>query len=306
MKNKIRTVCFFVFLLDFVVTNLVFAAQLKMDLQPDGLYLNNLNVAITKLIFKDNGYESFANEEYKIPPLMFDQLPVDFDEIASKDERNKLFIMILAPLALRVNEEISIERQKLFDLREAFDSNKSLTTEQLSELDKLAEKYDVFTRMKDGDRIEILLQELAEKIDEIPPSLLIASAAAESNWGTAAEVKQGNALYKLKDWYTDKGIKPAGEDDDSYRIRVYPDLVSAVRDYALKLNNDINFQHFRIARRQLREHNQILKGRTTVYNMVIGSPLENYAGLLNYILTFYDLVNVDESKLDTIEALGVK
>lgn len=282
------------------------APKIKMELQPDGLYLGNLNVVVMKKIFEDYGYKSYVREDRKIPPLMVERLPDGYAGVKPKDERNRLFIMILAPLALKVNEELIFERQELLALKEAFDSDSGLNKEQQDRLEALAVKYDVFTRMENRERQDILLRALTEKIDEIPPSLLIAAAAAESNWGTAAEVKEGNALYKLKDWYTDKGIKPAGEDDDSYRIRVYPDLIAAVRDYALKMNSDVNYQHFRIARRQMRTRNQVLKGRTTVYNMVIGSPLENYAGLLSYILTFYDLVNIDESRLDSVNIAGKK
>lgn len=286
--------------------DLAAAPKIKMDLQPDGLYLGNLNVVVMKKIFEDYGYDSYIRKDHKIPPLLLEKLPSDYVRIKSKDERNNLFIMILAPLALKINEELALEMHELQALKDAFGTEDGLTQEQQDKLEALAKKYDVFTKMGGKDRQDIFLRALAEKIDEIPPSLLIAVAAAESNWGTATEVEQGNALYKLKDWYTDKGIKPAGEDDDSYRIRIYPDLLAAIRDYALKINSDINFQHFRIARRQLRAHNQILKGRTTVYNMVIGSPLENYAGLLSYILTFYDLVNIDESQLDSISIAGKK
>lgn len=279
------------------------AAEIKMDLQPDGLYLGNLNVVVTKRIFEDYGYDSYVRKDRKIPPLMLERLPDGYAEIRPKDERNRLFIMILTPPALKINEELALERHGLFELKEAFGSEAGLTEKQRDELEALAVKYDVFTRMEGRERQDILLRALTEKIDEIPPSLLIAAAAAESNWGTASEVREGNALYKLKDWYTKKGIKPAGEDDDSYRIRVYPTLIEAVRDYALKLNSDVNYQHFRIARRQQRTRDQTLKGRTNVYNMVVGSPLENYAGLLSYILTFYDLVNIDESRLDSINNL---
>lgn len=282
------------------------AAEIKMDLQPDGLYLGNLNVVVTKRIFEDYGYDSYVRKDRKIPPLMLERLPDGYAEVRPKDERNRLFIMILTPPALKINEELALERHGLFELKEAFGSEAGLTEKQRDELEALAVKYDVFTRMEGRERQDILLRALTEKIDEIPPSLLIAAAAAESNWGTASEVREENALYKLKDWYTKKGIKPAGEDDDSYRIRVYPTLIEAVRDYALKLNSDVNYQHFRIARRQQRTRDQTLKGRTNVYNMVVGSPLENYAGLLSYILTFYDLVNIDESRLDSINNLAGK
>ena len=299
MKNKILKI--FAFLLMTAVFSEVRAApQLKMELQPDGLYLNNVNVQVLKKIFNDYKYEDFVRDNNKIPPIFLESMPFDFNDIKSQDERNKLFIMIMAPLTLKINEEIIFERNKLSQIKDDFDAGKELTEEQKKNLNELAEKYDVFTRMKDRDHDDIVLRNLMLKIDVVPPAIMIAAAAAESNWGTASEVVEGNALYKIKNWYTDEGIKPKDDDDDSYRIRTYPDLLAAVRDYALKINSDINFHTLRVARQQLLKRNKTPRGRMTVYNMVVGSPLENYAGLLSYILTFYDLINVDESSLNTI------
>lgn len=295
----------YVFWCFFVLVNTVSAAeQLKMDLRPDGLYINNVNAAVLQKIYEDFGYHDFVTEDKKIPAIFLESMPVDFNEIEDQNVRNRLFIAIMAPLALKINEEVMLERGHILELGNDFEKNGKLSSKQVKELEKLATKYDIFTRMKGKDRYEILLSDLEIRVDQVAPALIIAVAAAESNWGTADEVRQGNALYKLKDWFTDKGIKPKGEDDDSYRIKTYPDLLSAIRDYVLKLNSDINFQHMWVARKQLRNHNQMLKGRTTVNGMVLGSPLENYAGLLNYILTFYDLINIDMSKLKSITFEG--
>ncbi|MBP3546692.1 MAG: glucosaminidase domain-containing protein [Alphaproteobacteria bacterium] len=300
MKTKILRVLIILFLL--------FAFDTKanntflFEIQPEGIYIDNVNVEVLKKIFSDYKYTEFVRESKKIPPLMLQSMPFDFNSIKSKDERNKLFIQIMTPLVMKVNEDITLERKKLFDLK-SLNSKEGLSEQQKKEIEDLAVKYDVFTRMKSKERYDIILEELTEKIDIIPASLLIAVAVAESNWGTAREVREGHSLYKEKEWFTDKGIKPAKEDDDSYRIKVYPNLLASIEDYALKLNKDINFSYFRVSRKFLRVHNQVLKGRVTVHNMVTGSPLENYAGLLNYILTFYDLVNIDESQLDSISNL---
>ena len=303
---KIR-ILFFCFLsLIFVEKDAFSAGKFKMELQPEGLYLNNLNTGLMQKIFDDFGYMDFINEDMMIPPIMLDTMPVDFDKVSPQSERNRLFIMIMAPLILKVNEEIVMERDEIEQVKKDLDAGKKLNKKQRKKLDAWATKYDVFTRMKGNDKYDIILNKLLLKVDMVPPSLVIAVAAAESNWGTADEVKEGNSLFKLKDWYTTKGIKPKDETDDSYRIRVYPDLLSAIRDYALKLNSDINFQHLWISRQQLRRHRQVVKGRLTVYNMVIGSPLENYAGLLTYILTFYDLVNIDMSELSGLSSIVEK
>ena len=300
---KIKVLKFFALLFLLFAFDTKANGEFRFEVQPEGIYIDNVNVAVLKKIFADYDYTEFVRESKKIPPLMLQSMPFDFNDIKSKDERNKLFIQIMTPLVMKVNEDITIERKKLFDLKSANTKKEGLSEQQKKEIEDLAVKYDVFTKMKGKERYDIILEELTEKIDIIPASLLIAVAVAESNWGTAREVKEGNALFKEKEWFTDKGIKPAKEDDDSYRIKVYPNLLSAIEDYALKLNKDINFSYFRVSRKFLRIHNQVLKGRVTVHNMVTGSPLENYAGLLNYILTFYDLVNIDESQLDSISSL---
>ena len=300
---KIKTLKLFTLLFLLFAFDAKANGEFRFEVQPEGIYIDNVNVAVLKKIFADYDYTEFVRESKKIPPLMLQSMPFDFNDIKSKDERNKLFIQIMTPLVMKVNEDITIERKKLFDLKSANIKKEGLSEQQKKEIEDLAVKYDVFTKMKGKERYDIILEELTEKIDIIPASLLIAVAVAESNWGTAREVKEGNALFKEKEWFTDKGIKPAKEDDDSYRIKVYPNLLSAIEDYALKLNKDINFSYFRVSRKFLRIHNQVLKGRVTVHNMVTGSPLENYAGLLNYILTFYDLVNIDESQLDSISSL---
>lgn len=73
-----------------------------------------------------------------------------------------------------------------------------------------------------------------------------------------------------------------------------------MEDYALIFNSDVNFAHFRDLRRQRRNHDKPLRGNAMAYNMVRGSPLENYAGLISYIITFYDLVNLDEAELGSV------
>lgn len=68
--------------------------------------------------------------------------------------------------------------------------------------------------MKGRRRYDILLKRLELKVDIVPPSLLMAAAAIESDWGTNRIVREGNSLYKELAWYTDKDLKtprrPAG------------------------------------------------------------------------------------------------
>lgn len=283
------------------------AKPLEMELKAEGLYVSNPNTAVLQRMFDDYGYRDYIYmPDWKYPPLFLNAFPSDFNRIADKNLRNRLFIQILAPLTMLVNERIILERYQLMMIQKRFLQNEKFLPEDQDELERLAQKYDVFTRMKGADRYKIVLNELFDRIDAVPPSLLIGAAAAESNWGTAREVELGNALYKEKVWFTDEGIKPLDEPDDSYRIKVFPSLEAAIDAYALKFNSDVNFEHFRNLRRQRRNHKKALRGNAMVYNMVRGSPLENYAGLISYIITFYDLVNLDEAELGSVDMFWKK
>lgn len=281
--------------------------KLVMNLTDEGLVVDNINTAVLQKMFADYGYNDYVYmQDWEYPPVFLQKFPTDFNQLKDKNLRNRLFIQILTPLAMLVNEHIALERYQLLLLEERYQKNKTFSDEDKKQLETWAKKYDVFTRMKGSERYEIFLQELLLKIDGVPPSILIAAAAAESNWGTAREVGLGNSLYKWKVWYTDEGIKPLEDDDDSYRIKIYPSLLAAMEEYALKFNSDVNFQNFRTLRMHRRNHRKPLRGTTMVYNMVVGSPLENYAGLLSYIITFYDLGNLDEAELGSPKMLFKK
>ncbi len=298
-KTFLYLLVFFFLLLPF---NARPAEKLEMELKAEGLFVNHVSTAVLQKMFADYGYHDYIYmPDWKYPPLFLGSFPSDFDQIEDKSLRNRLFIQILAPLALLVNERIVEERYPLLLMRERLDRQEQLTPADKEKLEELAKKYDFFTRMKGKERYDILLAELLNRVDAVPPSFLIAAAAAESNWGTAREVRLGNALYKQKVWFGEEGIKPLDDPDDSYRIKVYPDLLSAMEEYALKFNRDVNFDHFRNLRMQRRNHSKPLRGNAMAYNMVVGSPLENYAGLISYIITFYDLVNIDEAELGSVK-----
>ena len=77
------------------------------------------------------------------------------------------------------------------------------------------------------------------------PSILITGAALETNWGTSRIVKEGNSLYKTLIWHTNEGLKPIGEkEDDSYRIKTYPNIYTSMQEFALKINSSISFENF--------------------------------------------------------------
>ncbi len=237
---------------------------------------------------------------YHYPPIFLRKFPTDFNSISDEAERNALFIKILAPLAIRINDEILDERMDILALAESSENGKMLTPKQKTLLEEKAAKYDVFTHQKDYLRYSYMLDELQRKIHVIPPSILITAAALETNWGTSRIVKEGNSLYKTLNWYSDQGLKPLGEkEDDSYRIRTYPDISSSMREFSLKLNSELKYADFREFRYQILGRRTPLLGSILAPYLVWNSPLKNYAGLFDYTLAYYELNIIDKSVLDS-------
>lgn len=237
---------------------------------------------------------------YEIPPIYLQSFPTDYKQITDEKIRHSLFIRILSPLAHKLNQEILAERQQVEEIEQDFKKNQDITPEQSQTIETLAKKYDIFTRLKGHQRNTFLLSELLFKIGQIPPSFMIAIAAMETNWGTSRIVKEGNALYKQLDWNTDQGLKPVGEtEDDSYRIKTYPNLYAAMQAYALRLNSHYNFKTMRYMREQLQYFGRPLTGTTYAYTLIFNSPLKNYAGMLEYTIAFYELNIIDKSKLNS-------
>lgn len=65
----------------------------------------------------------------EISAVVFEQPAGRFCKTEDKSFRNRLFIQILAPLALLVNERITLERYPLLLMRERLDKGEKLTAE---------------------------------------------------------------------------------------------------------------------------------------------------------------------------------
>ena len=300
----IKKIIIFVFLSLFSISNA----------QAVDLWLKNIPLKNLQELYQQVGYTGIEEKNwlmipsYKYPPIFLKNFPKEFYTLNDETERNSLFIKMLAPLCLKLNQDLLAERQTILDIEEAYDKSHSLSDKQINILEKKSEKYDIFTRLKDNNRYDYLISELINRIDIIPPSLMITLASIETDFGSSRIVKEGNSLYKMLQWHTKAGLKPIGEnEDDSYRIKTYPDLYSSLKDFALKINSSPNFAFLRIARADARRHAttpRILGFNIATYAFT-NSELRNYAGIIDYTLSYYELTIIDKSVLDN-EAISNK
>lgn len=289
----------FIFLLSLLLSFTSAAQETSIDFRYNGIYLNHISISQLEKLYKDYQYKDYLYmPEWKYPPIFLQSMPTDFTSITDKQKRNKLFLQILVPLSLRLNEEISAERQTVIETIEAFNKHHNLSQAQIKQLEDKAVKYDIFTKLKGERRYKFLLEHLKQKVDNVPPSLLIAAAAIESDWGTNRPVNKANSLYRELVWNTTDGLEPLAETEDkSYRYKKFDSLFDSMKSFALHLNSNINFEMFRTRRAQIKSKDVPVLGRDIAHTLNAASNLQNFAGILDYTITFYELTNIDEAEL---------
>ncbi|MBE6454376.1 MAG: hypothetical protein E7004_02325 [Alphaproteobacteria bacterium] len=286
-------------LLLFFFALLLFSSQAKAN----DLWLKDIPVKKLENLYQDINYQGDIKDhlmlkDKKYPRIFLKNFPLGYEKITDEQKRNALFLKILIPLAMKMNEEISEQRSEITKLQEKHLSGKKLSQAETDKIEQLATTYDIFTRIKGSDRYTYLLHELLIRVDFIPASILVTAAAIETNWGASRIVKEGNSLYKILEWHTTEGLKPIGEtEDDSYRIKIYPDLYSSVKDYAIKVNSARSFEKFRQFRLKLKRLNKTATGQVLAPYTYGSSNLENYPGLFDYTLAYYELLAIDKSSL---------
>ena len=142
-----------------IITSILFAicflttkpalAEISIEQYGGNIYVENATVEELEALYKKHKYQRFhfLKEDY-FPAIFVKTFPKDFQQIESQKYRNELFIRILTPLALKINEEIDNERSTLLRLERNYKANESLNTEEIEKLEELAKKYDYFTRRK--------------------------------------------------------------------------------------------------------------------------------------------------------------
>lgn len=276
----------------------------KYEFRGDGLYIGQTTVEELQKTYQVYGYNDYLYiKDWKYPPIFLTRMPTDFNTIANQQLRNKLFLQIVGPLALKLNEALAEERLEIRLINLQFRTEHNLTPEQEKFLEEKAKKYDIFTRMKGERRYGIILDQLLMKVDKIPPSLLMGVAAIETDWGTNRPIREANSLYKELLWYSDEpGLQPEGEETDkSYKFKIFPSLYDSMASYAHKINSGVNYEQVRYLRREIAKRDQPVFGRTLAHAMIFDSNLKNFAGLLDYTITFYELINWDEAELGDID-----
>ena len=253
------------------------------DLETDTV---RLDASTIKQLFEDTDYRLDEVRKKKlVKPVALTLLPNEIKMIENTKKRKDLFIQIVLPLILKENNNIRIDRKRLFSI-----INKSKNTDlEKKWLEKKYKQYGVPS--KDLSILKI-------RMDEIPVSLAIAQAAKETGWGTSRFAQEGNALFGQWTW-SGEGLKPKDADkDEGHKVMKFNVLQASVRAYQRNLNTHSTYENFRLARAELRDNGKPLD------SVVLSEYLNEYAEtgnqyveVLKKIIKQNNLKDFDEAKL---------
>ena len=245
-----------------------------------------LSASTIKQLFKDTNYNLKDVRKNKlVKPINLDLLPEEMKMIENTSQRKNLFIQIVLPLILDENNQIKLDRKKLFVV---LNKNNNSDAEQ-KWLNMKFKQYGV--KNKDLSTLKI-------RMDEIPVSLAIAQAAKETGWGTSRFALEGNALFGQ--WtFSGDGIKPKSSDNDkTHKVMKFQVLQASVRAYQRNLNTHSSYKKFRKLRAQSRDNDEKLD------SLILADCLDQYAATgveytktLKKIILQNSLKDFDEVKL---------
>ena len=139
-------------------------------------------------VFRGIGYhlDPIRDGRAEVPPLLLPRMPADLDDLADSDARKAMFVRVVLPLVLAVNEEIAEDRARLQALIQRKAARQPLSRPDAQWLAALGKRYQV----EDGD-----LGRLLRRVDVVPPSLALAQSAVESGWGTSRLGRRSHNIF---------------------------------------------------------------------------------------------------------------
>ena len=176
-----------------------------------------------------------------------------FNSIENTSVRKEVFFNYLLPAIYEKNAEIIALRESIL--------NNELSS---SQLDELATKY----RLKKPATIEDILT----VIDILPPSLVLAQAANESNWGRSRFAEDFNNYFGIWCFVKGCGTVPKQRNANAnHEVANFNSLKDCIDYYVLTINRNYAYQNLRLIRKAYRDELKPLSG------IALAEGLSNYA-----------------------------
>ena len=215
-------------------------------------------------------------------------------------------------LALWVGSALSQSSQEVFIhtvAKEAQNGN----AESLKTRTWLAQRY-VYFRLSPQDQAMVLeladeywvdvddksfkqiIGELLIKIDEVPPSLVVAQAINESGWGRSRFAREANNLFGMWCYTPGCGLVPERRRaNDKHEVKRYASIQASVDEYLRNINRNKAYVELRALRAEQRQRLQPLSGDYLAQGLRRYSSIgAEYVNRIRNIIRTRELARLDQ------------
>ena len=226
--------------------------------------------------------------EATVPQIFLTWMPEDLSTHGTPADQKRVFLKVLLPLILKVNETTLAIRARLSSIAAAEAAGASLLPADRDFVRRMARWYG-----GDADDPESLL----ERVDIVPPSLVLAQAAEESGWGRSRFARTANALFGHHA-FAEHLPQVAHPDENTAPLRAFPDLIGSVAAYMHNLNTHRAYSEFRAARAKMRAAGKPLDGHALAGSMTRYSERgADYVATIRTLLRSNKFQDFDEARL---------
>lgn len=262
--------------------------RLEISLTPDDVTAaGRLDAVLSRM-----GYHLDAVAGGKeVPPVFLAAIPADLGDMREIDAKKRVFLRVMLPLVLAVNEEIVGERRRLEDIADRIERNKWVDPADRTWVADLAVRYGLDPEIGPGKPIRALLR----RVDTIPPSLALAQAIEESGWGTSRFVREANNLYGH---ITTAANGVVAGDNSTRRLAAFESLKDSVRAYAHNLNTHRAYEPLRRSREALKVRYNMPDGHTLAGALTAYSERgQDYVDTIRALIRNNALMRYDHARL---------
>jgi Bax protein len=174
----------------------------------------------------------------------------DFSAYVDVPQKKRAFFEFMLPLIRKANTNIRQERLVLENIIVRLDQREILTKEEHVKLNSLFRQY----RFKTPFNVQAAdVEELLERVDIVPASLVLAQAANESGWGTSRFATEANNYFGLWCFKTGCGVEPRNRDTGkTHEVALYASVQSGVDAYIHNINTHRAYEALRMIRAEQR------------------------------------------------------
>ncbi|MDK8463809.1 glucosaminidase domain-containing protein [Marinobacter sp. SS13-12] len=212
----------------------------------------------------------------------------DFSSYSDTTEKKAAFFSFLYPRIVLANSRILIERGYL----QSLSGKDELCKSELTWLKNQAERLRVDEEPGSAD----MFRRLENRLDVIPPSLIMAQAANESAWGTSRFARRGNNLFGQWCFSKGCGIVPQSRvEGASHEVADFESPYLSVRSYIQNLNRHPAYQMLRDVRLKARSSGDDASGSSLAAGLLDYSERgEEYVKEIRSMIRYNNLTYYDE------------